>query len=114
MVPNLFPFSFGHKVTKANVKHHSASTQFYSAPANHLIRLNAEVTNCNPPAKVIHGVLVSRIHKLRSCPFGGLLVVVKHWNAETASLREHIVQDVARQAIAPLGKLLKPFQSFWL
>ena len=47
--PSKAKLLFGHQVSKANAKHHGASTQFYSATADLQIQLKAETTECNQP-----------------------------------------------------------------
>jgi hypothetical protein len=96
---------FGHQVTKANAKHHGASTQFYLTLADDLLWLKAETTDWNPPAEANSAFPVSRMHKLCFCPIGGVLMAaVLHWNSETASFGDPVVQVVASPAVAPLGK----------
>ena len=91
-------------MTKANAKHHGASTPFYSSPADNLTRLKAETVDWNPPAEATSAFHVSRINQLRSCPIGGLLVVVQHWIEATSSFGDPVIQVVASPAVAPLGK----------
>ena len=96
--------SFGHQVTKANVKHHSASTPFYSSLAENLTQLKAETVDWNPPLEATSAFHVSHINQLCSCPIGGLLVVVHHWIADTFAFEDPIIQVVASPAVAPLSK----------
>ncbi len=76
--PSKVRLLFGHQVTKANAKHHGASTQFYSAPAALQARLKAETLLLNPVGEKSALFDTARLHKLRSSPIGGMLLVFTH------------------------------------
>jgi hypothetical protein len=46
---------------------------------------------------------IARLHRLRSSQIGGLLMVVSHWNAESATFGEPVLRVVASPALATLG-----------
>jgi hypothetical protein len=101
--PSKAKILFGHQVTKANAKHHGASTQFYSAPAVLQARLKAETILLNPPGEKSNSFDAARLHKLRSYPIGGMLLVVSHWGADAAAFGEPVIQVLASPAVASLG-----------
>ena len=101
--PSKAKLSFGHQVTKANARHHGAATPFYSAAVDLQSQLKAETTDWNPPGEETVDFDIARLHLLRSNPIGGLLLVVQHWNVESASFGEPVLQVLASPAVATLG-----------
>jgi hypothetical protein len=101
--PSKVRLLFGHQVTKANAKHHGASTQFYSAPAALQARLKAETLLLNPVGEKSASFDTARLHKLRSSPIGGMLLVVSHWDTDAASFGDPVIQVLASPAVASLG-----------
>jgi hypothetical protein len=69
---------FGHQVTKANAKHHGASTQFFSAPAVLLAQLKLEILDWKSVE-----FDTQHLNMLRSVPVGGALALIQHWNADS-------------------------------
>jgi hypothetical protein len=61
---------FGHQVTKANAKHHGASTQFFSTPADLLAQLKLETSDWNPLAVKSVEFDTQRLNLLRLVPVG--------------------------------------------
>jgi hypothetical protein len=101
--PPKVKLSFGHQVTKANAKYHGTSTQFYSSLADFQTQLKAETTDWNPPGVVSVEFDIARLHRLRSSPIGGLLLVVSHWDVDSNSFGEPVFQVLASPSVATLG-----------
>jgi hypothetical protein len=117
MVPNSFPLVvsgsppappkvkllFGHQVTKANAKHQGASTQCYSNTADLQTQLKAETADWNPPGDESVEFAIACLHRLRSSPIGGLLMIASHWDPTSASFGDPVLQVLASPAVSSLG-----------
>jgi hypothetical protein len=93
----------GHQVTKGMAKYHGASSPFLTTTVALHAVLTSEINQWNPAVEASVEFALSRLYCLRSSPVGGLLLVLKHWNVDTASYGKPIVRLVASPALATLG-----------
>jgi hypothetical protein len=90
--PLLFPptaskvkLQFGHQVTQGMAKHHGASSPFLTTTAALHAVLTSEINQWNPAMEASVEFAISCLYLLHSSPIVGLLLVLKHWNVDTAS-----------------------------
>ncbi len=101
--PSKVKSMFGHQVTKANAKHHGDSTQYYSSAADLQSRLKVETLSLNSPGIATIEFDIARLHRLRSIEIGGLFLMASHWDVDSSSFGEPVIQVLANPAVATLG-----------
>jgi hypothetical protein len=101
--PSKVKLQFGHHITKANAKHQGAVSPFYSTPSILQTQLTSEVNEWNPQAVGTLEFRIARLHCLRLSQAGGILMVMSHWDAESASFGGPVLRVVASPAMATLG-----------